>query len=116
MREGKVLRNAGGRSSALVYIFGFGKLAGALAWRRLLGVNRPMFHRWYGFQVRAHDIGNDCIATGAEMNVPEDVVFEVPAARRSLRAVVLHREEFRKGGKEAFALPLAPIAPDLDLA
>src|ERR1019366_8617749 len=56
-------------------------------------------------------IYDQSIASGVVMNVSEDEEADVPAARLTPRAMVLHGKERRKKRNEALTLTLAPVAP-----
>src|SRR5208283_1939684 len=60
-------------------------------------------------------LGDQSVAGGVVMDVSEDEVFQVPAARLKPRALILCGEESREDRNEAFASIFAPLAPDAHL-
>ena len=60
-------------------------------------------------------IGDQSVAGGIVMGVPEDEEVQVPAAGLDPRALVLRGKKWRKSGDESLALALAPLAPNAHL-
>src|SRR5208337_2825979 len=76
----------------------------------LLALGRGRFR-----QTPDYPVGDQSVAGGIVMDIPEDEVAQVPAAGLKLRALIFHRKESCKQRDEALALALAPLAPGTHL-